>query len=95
MKENVKGYIMTEDERKIVDTLIETKLQDRDLVKDLFKWLLIAFCIVSICFTVAIFTIATTYTDALKCMSNDYFYSDYDYGTVNQSVTQKVDQEVK
>jgi len=95
MKENVKGYIMTEDERKIVDTLFETKLQDRGLVKELFRWLLIAFCIVSVCFTIAIVTVATTYSNTLKNMSNDYFYSDYDYGAINQSVTQKVDQEVK
>ena len=86
---------MDENERRIVDDLIKGRIETNNLVKQLFKWIVIALIGVSVCFCIAIIVVAVSLTNTMQSSTHDYFYSDYDYGIIEQSVTQKVEQEVK
>ena len=86
---------MDEFERRVVDDLIEGRVDNHELVKKLFKWLVIGLISVAICFTIATMTVVICLTKTMQESTHDYFYSDYDYGVIEQSVTQKVEQEVK
>lgn len=86
---------MDEFERRVVDDLIEGRVDNHKLVTKLFKWLVIGLIAVAMCFTIATMTVVISLTKTMQESTHDYFYSDYDYGVIEQSVTQKVEQEVK
>ena len=86
---------MDEHERRVVNDLIDGRVDNHELVKKLFKWLIIGLIAVSICFTVSTVTVAICLTQTIQNGTHDYFYSDYDYGVIEQSISQTVEQEVE
>jgi len=55
-------------------------------MQSVVKWTLIALATVCLCFTVSVIAVSMSFSRTMSDMSNDYFYSDYDYGTIEQKV---------
>lgn len=77
---------MDKEEREMLREFIRTYDEHKKSLENVLKWLLMAFVAVCICFTVCSVTMAVQHAYEVTQISNDYFYSDYDYGTIEQSV---------